>query len=294
MKILDLFSGIGGFSLAGKWAGCTTIQFVEIDAFCRKVLAKNFPGVPIHDDIKTFHYDGYVDILTAGFPCQPFSVAGKKQGRKDDRYLWPEVIRLIRECQPSWIILENVPGIVPHIDPILEDLEREGYVWEAYNIPASAVYAPHKRERIWIIANRDRLGCETRERNREKRYVQGNGDWYLEAIQSERSQFVPQSWKTFNAQEWLTPNADGVTGSQKYKNSSEEKITRERYCRIDKSDRFAFNWREDKPPFPRVDDGLPDGLDRNKALGNAIVPQIAYILINIICEIEQWHTLNKS
>ena len=104
---LDLFSGIGGFALAAKWAGYETIQFVEIDPFCHKVLKKHWPDVPIHSDIKTFDvtkYNGSIDLITGGFPCQPYSVAGKRLGKADDRALWPEMLRIISEIRPAWVI----------------------------------------------------------------------------------------------------------------------------------------------------------------------------------------------
>ena len=185
---LDLFSGIGGFALAARWVGIETIQFVEIDKFCQKVLNKNFPGVPIHDDIKTFTYtetikndernrrildettkggkgsdsaiitgNQYADrpfILTGGSPCQPFSFAGKRKGKEDNRFLWPEMFRVIKEIKPRWVVAENVAGIVRMaLDDCLSDLEGEGYATETVIIPACAVNAPHRRDRVWIVAN---------------------------------------------------------------------------------------------------------------------------------------------
>lgn len=242
MNHLDLFSGIGGFSLAAKWSGFKTIQFVEIDKFCQKVLQKNFPGVPIHDDIKTFHFNDKVDLLTGGFPCQPFSVAGKKLGIKDDRYLWPDMLRIIRECRPHYIIAENVPGIVPLLDTILQDLESEAYSFRTFNIPASLIGAPHKRERIWIIANRDSERCSSRNNNRETRSIEINQKQYLETIQQEWPQFQSLAWKNLSADEWLQVNAE----------------------------------------FMRRYDGLPFRMDRIKALGNAIVPQVIYPIMKLI------------
>lgn len=319
MRLLDLFSGIGGFSLAARWANIETVQFVEKDEFCRKVLMKNFPNVAIHDDIKTFNFHKEVEILTGGFPCQPFSVAGKQKGIEDDRYLWPEVIRLIRQCQPTWCVLENVPGIIPHLDPILEDLEREGYTWQAYLIPASAVGAPHKRERLWIIAHRHNNGCTSSDGIRQKRLSEIDWQQYVATLQAEWTKFQPQSWTTFNAQEWLgfTANSDSnecdqratdnETESERLKraqsaseignvisdtNSQPEsqtdssikktEATRSRYSRAIGNNQSIFNWQEDQPPIPGVDDGLPNGLDRNKSLGNAIVPQIAYFFLKMI------------
>jgi len=129
--ILDLFAGIGGFSLAGHWAGYQTLQFVEKDAFRQKVLTKNFPGIPIHDDITNFDgrpFRGRVDVICGGFPCQPFSDAGQKRGSADSRYLWPQMLRVISEARPSWVCGENVDGIIGmELDRVLSELEKEGY-----------------------------------------------------------------------------------------------------------------------------------------------------------------------
>lgn len=154
-KHIDLFSGIGGFALACRWNGIETVQFVEIDPFCQKVLNKNFPGVPIHDDIKTFKYDGDPPfILTGGFPCQPFSCAGKRRGKEDDRYLWPEMLRVVSEAKPRWVIGENVAGFINMgLDQCVSDLENQGYEVQAFVIPACAVGAPHRRDRVWICAH---------------------------------------------------------------------------------------------------------------------------------------------
>lgn len=170
---LDLCSGIGGFALAARWAGFQTVQFVEIDNWCQKLLKQHWPDVPVHDDLKTFNgeiYNGTIDILTAGYPCQPFSVAGKQLGEKDERHLWPDVLRIIKESKPRWIICENVEGHVKlGLDSVLNDLERENYTIWTFIIPACAIGAPHKRNRLWIIAH-DRskreqgVECETLQR----------------------------------------------------------------------------------------------------------------------------------
>jgi DNA (cytosine-5)-methyltransferase 1 len=166
MKHLDLFSGIGGFALAARWMGWETIQFVEIDSFCQKVLNKNFPNVPIHGDIKTFNGSellGTVDILTGGFPCQPFSVAGSRKGKSDERYLWPEMLRIIREIKPAFVIAENVSGSWELVDEICTSLEREGYATEPIGIEAASVGANHRRLRYWFIAYTDSIGLPRRE-----------------------------------------------------------------------------------------------------------------------------------
>jgi DNA (cytosine-5)-methyltransferase 1 len=290
MNHLDLFSGIGGFALAAKWAGFETIAFCEIDPFCRKVLIKNFPGVLKYMDIKDIANPDHVDLLTAGFPCQPFSVAGKKKGKEDERYLWPETLRIIKLSQPTWIVLENVPGIIPHLDPILKDLERESYAWRAYLIPASAVGAPHKRERIWIIAHRDSERCDKRIDNREERYIQDDWKRHIEAIQSEWPQCQPQSWSTFNTQEWLGSITDFSSvgcGSLSYEDQTVEKNKRQFKTSLSNwQSSKRFNWQKDQPPISGVDDGVSFGLDRNRALGNAIVPQVVYPILKIIYLIE--------
>ncbi len=165
---MDLFSGIGGFALAASWAGFETVQFCEIDPFCRQVLNKNFPGVPIHDDIRTLTADnvvgGPIDLLTGGFPCQPFSVAGKRRGSEDNRHLWPEMARVIDEVRPRWVLGENVAGFIPMaLDDCLADLESIGYDAWAVVVPACAVGAWHRRDRVWIIGHTDRATSEARE-----------------------------------------------------------------------------------------------------------------------------------
>ena len=159
LKVLDLFSGIGGFSLGlESTRHFSTTQFVEQDAWCQKILAKNFPGVPIHDDIKT--YKGRkADVVCGGFPCQPFSVAGKQKATDDDRHLWPEMFRVIKEAQPEWVIGENVRNFISISEGMVFeqtclDLESEGYEVQTFSIPAAGVNAPHQRYRVWIIGHK--------------------------------------------------------------------------------------------------------------------------------------------
>ena len=160
MKVMSLFAGIGGFDLAAEWMGWDTIVQVEIDEWCRKVLAKNFPHAKRFADIKQFDgkpHAGSVDLICGGFPCQPYSTAGKRLGKEDDRHLWPEMLRVIREVRPRWVVGENVSGLLSWndgmvFDEVLTDLETEGYQVQAFVIPACAVNAPHRRDRLWIIA----------------------------------------------------------------------------------------------------------------------------------------------
>ena len=158
LKLLDLFSGIGGFSLGlESTGGFETIAFVEKDDFCQKVLKKHWPNITIEGDIRNVKGDKYeADVITGGFPCQPFSVAGKRKGTDDDRYLWDETIRVVRECKPRWFIGENVEGLININNGVVlrqvqTDLEKEGFEVQCLIIPASGIGAWHQRKRIWIM-----------------------------------------------------------------------------------------------------------------------------------------------
>jgi len=158
----SLFSGIGGFDLAARWMGWENIFHVERDPFCRQVLAYHFPKSQSFDDVKTFDatpFRGRIRVLSGGFPCQPFSAAGKRAGTSDDRYLWPEMFRIIREARPTYVVAENVRGLVSWneglvLDTVCADLEGEGYEVFPTVLPAASVNAPHRRDRIWIVAHR--------------------------------------------------------------------------------------------------------------------------------------------
>ena len=155
---LDLFSGIGGFALAAQWNGIETLGFCEIEPFAKRVLTKNFPNIPIHEDVRRTEdfeqYAGRIDLLTGGYPCQPFSVAGKQRGSEDDRHLWPAMLSVIKRVRPTWILAENVAGHIKlGLDEVLSDLEAEGYSARTIIVPACAVGAEHRRDRVWIIAN---------------------------------------------------------------------------------------------------------------------------------------------
>ena len=155
---LDLFSGIGGFALAAQMVGgIKTVAFCEIDPWARRVLAKNFPGTPIHDDVRTLKPNDYgrIDLITGGYPCQPFSLAGKRQGEDDDRHLWPEVRRITEQARPRWLVCENVIGhVTMGLDQVLDDLAGIGYsAAPPVVLPACAVGNWHRRDRVWIIAN---------------------------------------------------------------------------------------------------------------------------------------------
>ncbi len=172
LKILDLFSGIGGFSYSAERlvGGFETEAFCEIDPFCQKVLKKNFPNVPIYDDVKELKNDtnrfGRIDIVCGGFPCQPFSLASStRKGTKDDRFLWGEMFEIAQNVRADWIIGENVNGLINlGLDQILSQLENNNYSTRVFNIPASSAGANHLRQRLWIVAHSN---CSPKSRKRK-------------------------------------------------------------------------------------------------------------------------------
>ena len=245
MKHLDLFSGIGGFALAAQWAGIETVAFCEIDDFACKVLNKNFPDVPVHRDIRELDGSLYagIDLITGGYPCQPFSTAGKRKGADDPRHLWPEMFRVIQQARPTWVVCENVAGhITMGLDAVLSDMESLGYAGQAVVIPACAKDAPHERKRVWIIFNSDSV----------------------DAIGVERP----------SGEDFQTKERETSQGEQ------------ERDVRFVKLEPRAITPRGDTYARAlRIMDGIPNRVDRNKALGNAIVPQVAYEILRCIRDV---------
>lgn len=181
-KAISLFAGIEGFGLAAKKMGWNVVVSVEWEKFPQMVIKKNFPNTEIHGDIKQFNgtkHRGAIDIVCGGFPCQPYSLAGKRKGTDDDRHLWPEMLRVIREVQPTWVIGENVPGLVNWskgvvFEEVQSDLEVEGYEVQSFILPAAGVGAPHRRDRVWIIAYRADAGIKSVQPERANR-VHGFG-----------------------------------------------------------------------------------------------------------------------
>ncbi len=171
----SLFSGIGGFDLAADWVGWVNIFHCELDHFCRKVLNYYYPTAQSYGDIKETDFSSYrdkIDILTGGFPCQPYSTAGKRLGKEDPRHLWPDMLRAIRDIQPLWVVGENVRGLISWNGGLVfhemqSDLEAEGYEVLPFLLPAAGVNAPHRRERIWFIAYRVGIRRNTTRRNTE-------------------------------------------------------------------------------------------------------------------------------
>jgi len=177
MRHLALFNGIGGFQLAAHWMGWLNVAHVEIDPFCNKVVKKHFPESKCYEDIKEFDgkpFRGAIDIISGGFPCQPYSNAGKRLGKEDDRHLWPEMLRVIREVSPSFVVGENVVGLLNWnaglvFEEIQIDLENEGYEIQPIILPACSIGPPHQRNRIWFIANSKSKRWVKMEQNKPKR-----------------------------------------------------------------------------------------------------------------------------
>jgi len=199
LKHLDLFSGIGGFSLGLEATGYfETVAFCDFDPYCQKVLRKHWPWVTIYDDVKELNSErlssnGHtkIDIITGGYPCQPFSIAGRQKGEQDPRHVWPEMFRLVKELRPTWVIGENVSGHIKlGLDTVLENLESEGYSARAFSISASSIGANHQRERVWIIANSSEFGRDDRIDNRKERQVSNDKEWNTEENQSERGRWI--------------------------------------------------------------------------------------------------------
>jgi DNA (cytosine-5)-methyltransferase 1 len=269
LKHLDLFSGIGGFALAARWAGFETIQFVEYEPYARKVLAKNFPDVPIAGDIFGFDATKYmgVGLLTGGFPCQPFSVAGKQHGKEDDRAIWPEMFRVIREARPTWIIGENVSGIIKmELDNVLSDLEGEGYTTQALVIPATSVDAKHRRDRVWILAHADSIRCE---------HPLERQDSFRESI-SGNKQTTGQPQQDLANSERIGQQGQGES-KPTFCTKKTGKGETTRVVNGGGQDLWAA-----EPSVGRVAHGISSRVDRLKGLGNAIVPQVAYEIMRCL------------
>jgi DNA (cytosine-5)-methyltransferase 1 len=281
VRILDLFSGIGGFSLGLEAAGMETVAFCEQNKFCQKILAQHWPTLPIHSDITElngYEYRGSVELVCGGFPCQPFSVAGKQLGAEDDRALWPEMLRVIREVAPRWVIGENVSGIIPmELDKVLSDLEGEGYTCWTFVLPACAVDAHHRRDRVWVLAHSEcGLGG--------KGIISEHGDQSDERGEATQRRNNPEGSRL-----------DGETvphphGSRQQRGSVSVGIQSE-HSNPDisgdtRGQQTAPVWLAE-PNVARVANGIPSRSHRLKALGNAVVPPLVAEIGRIVMEFDQ-------
>lgn len=250
MNALSLFSGIGGLDIAAEWAGFKTVAFCERDEFCQKVLRKHWPDVRIFDDVRTIDTNELprIELLHGGYPCQPFSTAGNRRGEADERHMWPHMLRVVQELKPRWFVGENVKGhITLGLDTVCDDLEREGYTVRAVCIPACAIGSVHRRERVFVLAH-----------------------------------------ATSNGRNEGTASGGDVSPDDARRQEEQAKGCQHEGCRglrleLDWRGREVGGWGAE-PPAIRVDAGLPNRVDRNRALGNSVSPQQAYPIFAAIAE----------
>ena len=289
MTHASLFSGIGGFDLAAEWIGWDNIFHCEWNPFGQKVLAHHFPNSKSYNDITKTDFSihaGQVDILTGGFPCQPYSSAGKRLGKADERHLFPHMLRCVKEVKPKYVIGENVRGLVNWngglvFHEVQDDLEREGYEVQSFLIPAASVNAPHQRYRIWFVAYCKDFGCKsTKTSNKWQEHIQNDRNGIRTAFES-------------NGEIWDVTNSD--TSRLHKQHFASESIEKNEFSRAS-FERRNFASFPTKSPICGGDDGIPRELDsitfskwRNqsiKAYGNAIVPQVAYEIFKAIQSFE--------
>ena len=305
MKHLDLFSGIGGFALAAKWAAWETVAFCEKEKYAKRVLGRHWPNVPVIDDIRNITEKIGCDIITGGFPCQPFSVAGKQKSTADDRHLWPEMLRVIALERPTWIVAENVPGIVGlALDQVLADLESAGYSSRALIIPACAVDAPHRRDRVWVMANSGRklergetkperapshiARCSSRVNpggSASSTTNMENSASESKSLSHANSQSKPDG--AIDEQESLENSGGSASSTTNMANSNSTRREKQRGAIATKAKHKTTERGGQWPAEPaicRVANGIPNRVDRLRGLGNAIVPQVAYQLFKFINE----------
>jgi DNA (cytosine-5)-methyltransferase 1 len=324
MKHLDLFSGIGGFALAASWVwpDHEVVAFCDNEPFCQKVLNKHWPDVPVVDDIRKIKGEDYgaVDIITGGFPCQPFSCAGKRGGEADDRYLWPEMLRVIREIRPTWVIGENVAGIINMaLDQVCSDLEDADYAVQPFIIPACAVNAPHRRDRVWIVANRQRQGrigrggqCGTDRSGVAQNEQTGQAPRGAVARCDERVERHAPDTQRVSGRPGLRQNGQEQDGDQSANCGGDAPDTCHQRSQggewpgsheqrqavhgsvAQRNNAWNEPWIKAATRLCSVDDGLPGGLVRPrgwrvnalKAAGNAIVPQVVAVIMQAIRELD--------
>jgi len=294
LKLLDLFSGLGGFSLGLERTGhFKTVAFCDNDKYSRLILDKHWKGTKVYEDIRQitkeqFDADGieYPDIITGGFPCQPFSIAGKQKGTSDDRHLWPEMFRIIKTFQPRFVIGENVRGIVNIQDGLVfetvcTDLESEGYEVQPFNIPAAGVGAPHRRERIWFLAIREDVantigndeGEEISRGNEEEDFVQ---EEHRKNDHSSRfSSGASAIRSSDHGHETDVANTESSIGDELQVDTRDGKFETQEIPRDGSSLRREGSWWDVEPNVGRVAHGISGRVYRLKGLGNSIVPQIA-------------------
>ena len=307
MTHLSLFTGIGGLDLAAEWAGFQTVGQCEWADYPTKVLEKHWPEVPRWRDIRTLTKESFyertglrtVDIISGGFPCQPFSVAGKQKGKEDDRYLWPEMFRVIRDLVPRWVVGENVPGIIKIAGGrVVQDLEQEGYHVVVFNFEAAAVGAPHRRERVAFVGYRnadtlENAGCSRlSEQSVLSKFERGakserTSETLANAVRigsetrvadSERREKRDATEPVYSCNAGRNGKNVPNTNGEVWSVSVQTRRRSPGSCNTD--------WWTIEPDVGRVAHGVPNRVDRLKCLGNAVVPQQFYPIFKAIAEVE--------
>ena len=295
---LSLFTGIGGLDLAAEAAGFVTVGQCEWADYQTKVLEKHWPDVPRWRDIRTltgrdfYEQTGMrtVDVISGGFPCQPFSVAGKRKGKEDDRYLWPEMLRVISEIRPTWVIGENVPGIVNlALDTVLSDLESIGYSCQTFIVPACGVDAPHRRYRVAVVGYSESKRCRKagkdfagqKERTSCGSFAMANFDSGTMWNDSKnRRKKIGKVYKTWNS---------SCTCRRANTNADRDRLEKQRMQRQQEKQRVStpnICWWPAEPDVGRVANGVPHRVDRLRCLGNAVAPPQFYPFFHFISQIE--------
>jgi DNA (cytosine-5)-methyltransferase 1 len=285
---LSLFSGIGGLDLAAEWAGFTTVGQCEFADYPTKVLEKHWPDVPRWRDVRTLTKESFyertglrtVDVISGGFPCQPFSVAGKQKGKGDDRYLWPEMLRVITELRPRCVVGENVPGIIKiAAGQVVKDLERAGYHVVVFNFEAAAVGAWHRRSRVFFVGIAD--------------VADTDGGWLHDSIRKEdqparsrENDIYDQSGRTWGGEQSagarVSPDERAVADALRIQRTGDAR--RGEWQELADGRCWAA-----EPDVGRVAHGIPARVDRLKCLGNAVVPQQAYPIFKALMEeLDRW------
>ena len=299
MRVLDLFSGIGGFSLGLERAGpFRTVAFCERDEFCQAVLRKHWPDTPLYEDVRTIPTGGLgrVDIIVGGFPCQPWSQAGQQRGAEDDRDLWPEMARLVAELRPKYLIGENVRGFVNQpmgLQRSLSDLESLGYQAVPFVIPACAVNAPHRRDRVWIVAHSNSKSEADGTINEERlvAHARRNATRTGEALDRDATKRRKRIFDASNGGEDVAHAAQlQRDGGGEHTEQGERQVSKSgKRGGTDGEDGGPQQWLPesrmggmadgfprwlDEPDCGRVATGVKNRVPRLKALGNAVVPQV--------------------
>ena len=297
MRHGSLFSGIGGFDLAAEWCGWQNIFQVEIDDFCQRKLAKIFPEVKQYKDIKEFDgtkYKGTIDIISGGPPCQPISIAGKRRGTADDRWLWQEALRVMFEIKPAWAVFENPPGLLSFkrgvvFENLLSQMENEGYEVQSFSIPACALDAPHIRERIWIIAHAESQNDREYIRRTEERQVSESGNCFEQRVVADSDKFngnnggfrsgkISQFQETEVQRSIVTnPNVERLE-----KRESQRIDNREKLSTVIRGD-WSEDWYEVAQRFCKLGNGIS-----NRLVG-CVAPPETHGIIEFIFLLRRYH-----